>query len=130
MLILSPHRYHVTTLRSIEQVIQGVERAHKGNKADKFIIYFQPNTNAYALRITLKMMYDEALSYHTEDIVGLSIGTRPDCIDAEKVALLESYTDRFDVDLEMGMESIYNDTLAQINRGCSHDDLINALKLV
>jgi len=113
-----------------EQVIQGVERAKKGNKADKFIIYFQPNTNTYAPTHYLKMLYDEALSYHTEDIVGLSIGTRPDCIDAEKVALLESYTDRFDVDLEMGMESIYNDTLAQINRGCTHEDLVKALSLL
>ena len=95
-----------------QQVIQGVERARKGNKADKFIIYFQPNTNTYAPAHYLKMLYDEALSYHTEDIVGLSVGTRPDCIDAEKIALLESYTDRFDVDLEMGMESIYNNTLS------------------
>ena len=61
------------------------------------------------------MMYDEALSVETENIVGFAVGTRPDCIDAEKVALLESYTDRFDVDLEMGMESIYNNTLERIN---------------
>ncbi len=47
-------------------------------------------------------MYDEALSINTHDVVGFSVGTRPDCIDAEKVALLESYADRFDVDLEMG----------------------------
>src|ERR1700744_6322252 len=113
-----------------EQVMQGMERARNGNKADKFIIYFQPNTNTYAPAHYLKMLYDEALSYHTEDIVGLSVGTRPDCIDAEKIALLESYTDRFDVDLEMGMESIYNDTLSQINRGCSHDDLIKALNML
>src|SRR6201994_3881554 len=113
-----------------EQVIQGVERARKGNRADKFIIYFQPNTNTYAPAHYLKMMYDEALSINTENIVGLSVGTRPDCIDAEKVALLESYTDRFDVDLEMGMESIYDETLLQINRGCLHGDLVNALGLV
>jgi radical SAM protein (TIGR01212 family) len=112
-----------------QQVIEGMERARKGNKADKFIIYFQPNTNTYAPAHYLKMMYDEALSYGTEDIVGLSVGTRPDCIDAEKIALLESYTDRFDVDLEMGMESIYNETLGQINRGCTHEELIAALKL-
>jgi len=112
-----------------EQVIQGMERARKGNKADKFIIYFQPNTNTYAPTHYLKMLYDEALSIDTENIVGLSVGTRPDCIDAEKIALLESYTDRFDVDLEMGMESIYNETLSQINRGCTHDDLIRALQL-
>lgn len=116
------------TLR--EQVIQGMERARKGNKADKFIIYFQPNTNTYAPTHYLKMLYDEALSIEPENIVGLSVGTRPDCIDAEKIALLESYTDRFDVDLEMGMESIYNDTLNQINRGCSHEDLLKALNLV
>ncbi|MDT3403177.1 TIGR01212 family radical SAM protein [Mucilaginibacter terrae] len=113
-----------------EQVERGIERARNGNKADKFIIYFQPNTNTYAPTHYLKMMYDEALSVDPENTVGLSIGTRPDCIDAEKIALLESYTDRFDVDLEMGMESIYNDTLNQINRGCSHEDLLNALKLV
>jgi uncharacterized protein len=113
-----------------EQVIQGMERARKDYKAEKFIVYFQPNTNTYAPAHYLKMMYDEALSYNTQDIVGLSVGTRPDCIDAEKIALLESYTDRFDVDLEMGMESIYNETLMQINRGCLHDDLLTALKLV
>jgi radical SAM protein (TIGR01212 family) len=113
-----------------EQVLQGMERARKGNKADKFIIYFQPNTNTYAPTHYLKMMYDEALSIEPENIVGLSVGTRPDCIDAEKIALLESYTDRFDVDLEMGMESIYDETLGQINRGCTHDDLVKALKLV
>src|SRR5690606_1935779 len=53
-----------------------------------------------------------------------------DCIDFEKVALLESYTDRYDVDLEMGMESIYNDTLNRINRGCSHEELEQALGLM
>lgn len=113
-----------------EQVASGIERARKSVKADKFIIYFQPNTNTYAPAHYLKMLYDEALSYQTENIVGLSVGTRPDCIDFEKIALLESYTDRFDVDLEMGMESIYNDTLTRINRGCSHDDLIKTLGLL
>lgn len=113
-----------------EQVIKGMERARTGNKADKFIIYFQPNTNTYAPTHYLKMLYDEALSIEPENIVGLSVGTRPDCIDAEKIALLESYTDRFDVDLEMGMESIYDDTLAQLNRGCTHGELLNALELV
>lgn len=113
-----------------EQIEQGMERAIKGYAAEKFIIYFQPNTNTYAPTHYLKMMYDEALSINPENVIGLSVGTRPDCIDAEKVALLESYSDRLDVDLEMGMESIYNDTLAQINRGCSHEELETALNLV
>lgn len=112
-----------------QQIEQGMERAIKNYAAEKFIIYFQPNTNTYAPAHYLKMLYDEALSINTENIVGLSVGTRPDCIDFEKIALLESYADRFDVDLEMGMESIYNDTLARINRGCTHEDLELALNL-
>lgn len=113
-----------------EQVEQGIARAIKGYRAEKFVIYFQPNTNTYAPAHYLKAMYDEALSIAPENVVGLSVGTRPDCIDFEKVALLESYTDRYDVDLEMGMESIYNDTLNRINRGCSHEELEKALNLV
>ena len=114
-----------------EQIEKGMERAINGYAAEKFIIYFQPNTNTYAPTHFLRMMYDEALSIAPENVVGLSVGTRPDCIDAEKVALLESYVDRgLHVDLEMGMESIYNDTLNQINRGCSHEELVQALSLV
>lgn len=114
-----------------EQVEKGIERAVNGYAADKFIIYFQPNTNTYAPTHFLKMMYDEALSICPEKTVGLSVGTRPDCIDAEKVALLESYMERgLNVDLEMGMESIYDDTLKRINRGCSHDEFLQAMELV
>lgn len=114
-----------------EQIEKGIERAVNGYAADKFIIYFQPNTNTYAPAHYLKMMYDEALNICPDKTVGLSVGTRPDCIDAEKVALLESYTQRgLNVDLEMGMESIYNDTLSRINRGCTHEELGRALKLV
>ncbi|WP_353124280.1 TIGR01212 family radical SAM protein [Parapedobacter pyrenivorans] len=113
-----------------EQVEEGIKRAVNGYGAEKFVIYFQPNTNTYAPAHYLKALYDEALSVAPEHVVGLSVGTRPDCIDAEKVALLESYADRYDVDLEMGMESIYNDTLNRINRGCSHEELVNALGLV
>jgi radical SAM protein (TIGR01212 family) len=117
-----------------EQVAEGIQRAINGYKAEKFVIYFQPNTNTYAPAHYLKAMYDEALkeaeSLSPGNIVGLSVGTRPDCIDFEKVALLESYTDRYDVDLEMGMESIYDDTLLRINRGCTHQETIQALKLV
>jgi radical SAM protein (TIGR01212 family) len=119
------------TMNSMKKQIEfGMERAWKHYKAEKFIIYFQPNTNTYAPTHYLKTMYDEALSVDMTNVVGLSVGTRPDCIDAEKIALLESYTDRVDVDLEMGMESIYNQTLSQINRGCSHDEFVNVMGLL
>lgn len=113
-----------------EQVVQGMERARKNYRAEKFIIYFQPNTNTYAPAHYLKMLYDEALSVNPAEVVGLSVGTRPDCIDKEKIQLLESYTSRLDVDIEMGMESIYDDTLSKINRGCTHRDLEQALDLL
>ncbi|MDF2518624.1 MAG: family radical protein [Sphingobacterium sp.] len=113
-----------------EQVESGIERARNSYGAEKFIIYFQPNTNTYAPTHLLKMMYDEALSIDPENTLGLSVGTRPDCLDFEKIALLESYTDRYDVDLEMGMESIYNDTLDKINRGCSHDEFVKTMDML
>lgn len=113
-----------------EQVESGIERARNSYGAEKFIIYFQPNTNTYAPTHLLKMMYDEALSIDPENTLGLSVGTRPDCLDFEKIALLESYTDRYDVDLEMGMESIYNDTLEKINRGCSHDEFVQVMDML
>lgn len=113
-----------------EQVENGIARARKSYGAEKFIIYFQPNTNTYAPTHLLKMMYDEALSIDPENTLGLSVGTRPDCLDFEKIALLESYTDRYDVDLEMGMESIYDDTLDQINRGCSHQEFLTTMDML
>lgn len=119
---------HLPTIR--EQVERGMQRAVHSYKAEKFIIYFQPNTNTYAPAETLKKLFDEALSIAPAETVGLSVGTRPDCLDEEKIALLESYTGRVDVDLEMGMESIYDETLKRINRGCRHQDLENALGLL
>lgn len=114
-----------------EQVLHGMENASKNYKAEKFIIYFQPNSNTYAPVEELKLMYDEALKINTEDVVGLSVGTRPDCIDAEKITLLESYKKLgLDVDLELGIESIYDETLKNLNRGCTHQDFLNAMKLL
>lgn len=113
-----------------DQLEEGMRRAKNSYKADKYIVYFQPNTNTYAPTHYLKMMYDEALSVNQDDVVGFAVGTRPDCIDAEKVALLESYADRYDVDLEMGMESIYDETLLKINRGCSHGEFVEAVELL
>lgn len=112
-----------------EQVLQGIERARRAYKAERFIIYFQPNTNTYGTVEYLKKCYDEALAVAPDVTVGLSVGTRPDCLDADKVALLASYCDRWDVDVEMGMESIYDTTLQQINRGCSHQEFVYAVGL-
>ncbi|RPJ29924.1 MAG: TIGR01212 family radical SAM protein [Verrucomicrobiaceae bacterium] len=110
------------------QVSQGIARARKHYGAEKFIIYFQPNTNTHAPVEMLRGIYDKALSVCPEDVVGLAVGTRPDCLDAEKIALLESYADRLEVDLELGMESIHDETLDGINRGCRHGELVALLE--
>ena len=109
------------------QIEQGIIRARENYAAEKFIIYFQPNTNTYAPLETLRALFDEALAICPQDVVGLAVGTRADCLDSDKIALLESYTDHLMVDLEMGMESIYDHTLLTLNRGCNHQDLVSVL---
>jgi radical SAM protein (TIGR01212 family) len=113
-----------------DQLIKGIQRARENYQATKFIIYFQPNTNTYTSVSNLKKMIDEALSVDSPDIVGISIGTRPDCIDSQKLDLLESYSHQYDIDLEMGMESVYNETLIKINRGCTHEEFLSAASLL
>lgn len=112
------------------QLNKSMERAIRFYKADAFIVYFQPNTNTYAPVAELQQLYDEALMVNPKQTVGLSIGTRADCLDAEKLDLIESYAAKgLAVDLEIGMESIYEDTLKQINRGCSHADLLQVMEM-
>jgi len=85
--------------------------------ARKFIAYFQSFTNTYGPLKKLKELYDQAMAH--EDIVGLSVATRPDCIDPDKLNLLRSYQKRGLVWLELGLQSSHNSTLKTINRG--HD---------
>jgi radical SAM protein (TIGR01212 family) len=105
-----------------EQVIKGKEFLKSRYKAQKFIAYFQSFSNTYGPYEKLKGLYGEALA--VEDIVGLSIGTRPDCIDEPILALLEGYSRDYLVWIEYGIQSIHNRTLGLINRG--HD--VNAFK--
>ncbi len=113
-----------------EQMERGVSKVRRDLGINKFVAYFQPNTNTYAPVETLKKLFDEALSVYPDLTVGLSVGTRPDCLDAEKIDLLESYAPRVDVDLELGLESIHDKTLSVINRGHSHAEFLSAVKML
>lgn len=86
-------------------------------KAKKFMAYFQAFSNTYAPVDRLRAVYDEALG--VEGVVGLSIGTRPDCVDEEKLALLREYATSRLIWVEYGLQSAHDKTLAAINRG--HD---------
>jgi hypothetical protein len=95
--------------------------------AKKFIAYFQAHTNTYAPVDKLKAVYDQIAGFN--DIVGLSIGTRPDAIDREKIKLIASYKDRYEVWMEYGLQSAHDRTLKWINRGHTFSDFLNAVKL-
>ena len=89
----------------------------KRYKAKKFIAYFQSFTNTYGPFATLKHLYEQALG--DEDVVGLSIGTRPDCVNEPILDLLQGYTAEYLIWIEYGLQSAHDATLVLINRG--HD---------
>jgi radical SAM protein (TIGR01212 family) len=99
------------------QLEQGKEVMVRKYKAAKFIAYFQPYSNTYAPVERLRDLYDEALA--VDDVEGLIVGTRPDCLPAAVIDLLSEYRERTYFWLELGLQSPYDRTLAFLNRG--HD---------
>jgi radical SAM protein (TIGR01212 family) len=100
-----------------EQIRTAVNGLRRRYHACRFLAYFQSFSNTYASAARLRAAYDEALSI--PEVVGLCIGTRPDCIDDEVLDLISSYKDRGMIWLEYGLQSAHDATLARINRG--HD---------
>ncbi|MBF0467743.1 MAG: TIGR01212 family radical SAM protein [Desulfamplus sp.] len=113
---------------SITQQIEiGRNAMARRYKAKKFMVYFQSYTNTYTTCANMKKMYDEALG--ADGVVGMSIGTRPDCICAEKIDLIASYADKYLVWLEYGLQSIHDRTLEIINRGHDFGCFVRAVKM-
>jgi len=108
---------HAKGLSVTDQIIQGKRALSKRYKAKKFIAYFQSFSNTYGPFDRLKILYEQALAI--EDVVGLSIGTRPDCVNEQILELLQSYVKKHLVWIEYGLQSANDSTLAFINRG--HD---------
>ncbi len=100
-----------------DQIVKSGRYLKTRYKARKFIAYFQSFSNTYAPLPKLKSFYDQALI--RDEIVGLSVATRPDCVDREILKLLGSYNDDYLVWIEYGLQSVHNATLNRINRG--HD---------
>ncbi|HPZ07607.1 MAG TPA: TIGR01212 family radical SAM protein [Candidatus Eremiobacteraeota bacterium] len=108
-----------------EQMKEGMNYLGKRFKAEKFIAYFQSFSNTYGR--DLKEKYDESLV--DKRVVGLSIGTRPDCINDDIIDLLVNYQNKgYMVWLEMGLQSIHKRTLEFINRHHSCEDFLFALR--
>lgn len=109
-----------------EQIRRGKEFYRKHRNAGRFIAYFQTFTNTYGPVEKLKSLYDEAL--REEDVIGISIGTRPDCVPDEVIELLREYARDTHVWLELGLQSIHNKTLRFINRGHPAETFIDAVQ--
>jgi radical SAM protein (TIGR01212 family) len=111
-----------------EQIVRGQAYYRKHRGAGQFIAYFQTFTNTYGPLDHLRNLYDEALAQ--EDVIGLSVGTRPDCVPDAVIQLLQGYTDKHHVWLEFGLQSMHDRTLKMINRGHSRDIFVGALQRV
>lgn len=106
---------HAKGLSISQQLINGKNALSKRYKAKKFIAYFQSFSNTYAPLSSLESLYEEALG--VDDVVGLSIGTRPDCVDDAVLDLLQDYARHHLIWIEYGLQSASDETLAYINRG-------------
>ena len=115
--------------KSIQQQIEEGIAFHKNRyrRAEKYLAYFQAFSNTHAPLETLKTVYNQALA--REDIAGLVIGTRPDCIDAEKLDYFAQLSENHYVIIEYGIESCNNDTLRLINRGHTFEQAVKALEM-
>jgi len=118
---------HQQGLSVSAQIAQGKARLGKRYHARKFMAYFQAFTNTYAEVPVLRKRYDEAVS--DPDVVGLAIGTRPDCVDEKKLDLIESYARTHMVWIEYGLQSMHDRTLTDMNRGHTFKDFVRAVEM-
>ncbi len=108
---------HGQGLSITQQIERSKARIRRRFKTNKLMAYFQSFSNTYAPVERLKALYEEALAI--EEVVGLAIGTRPDCVDPPVLDLLEGYAKKHLIWIEYGLQSAHDRTLARINRG--HD---------
>lgn len=115
---------HSNLLSIEEQVNIGAKTLHDRFKAEKFMSYFQAYTNTYKPVNELEIIYKSALNH--PDVVGLSIGTRPDCVEDDKLNLISDIAQDYYTWVEYGLQSIHNKTLKKINRGHDFDCFLKA----
>lgn len=90
------------------------------------IAYFQAYTNTYANLDTLKKTFDPFV--HREDVVALSIATRCDCLEDDKIAYLQSLTKQKDIWIELGLQSIHDETAKRVNRGHDYQTFLDCIQ--
>lgn len=113
----------------IENQVTNFLNSYRGKRANKFIAYFQNFTNTYDTLENLKEKYDSALNA-SDKIVGLSVATRPDCITEEIAKLLASYLDKYNVSVELGLQTSNNNIGKIINRCYLSSQFTEAVKIL
>ena len=119
---------HINYTDSIKKQIENYFKNYKSQRANKFIAYFQNFTNTYDSIDNLKLKYDSALI--DDRIVGLEIATRPDCINEDICKLLKSYTNKYYVCIELGLQTSNDNTGKLINRGYTSKQFTKAVALL
>ena len=110
------------------QIASGRKVLQKRTGAKKYIAYFQAYSNTYAELEVLKQLYSQALA--EPDVIGLSIGTRPDCVTADVLEMLAGYRDLgYEIWLELGLQSAFDKTLQAVNRGHGYAEYQKTLQM-
>jgi radical SAM protein (TIGR01212 family) len=109
-----------------EQIDEGIRGLKRRYTCDQFTAYFQPATNTYAPVERLRTVYREALDH--PQVVGLAIGTRPDCVPDEVLMLLAELSRETVLSVEYGMQTMHDRSLDWMNRGHNHDVFVDAIQ--
>ncbi|MDI6726596.1 MAG: TIGR01212 family radical SAM protein, partial [Smithellaceae bacterium] len=109
-----------------DQLLRGKAYYERYRRARKYIAYFQTFTNTYAPRDHLEKLWREALA--VEDVVGLSLGARPDCLPEDTLGLIRELAEGCHLWLEFGLQSMHDETLRRINRGHTFACFLDALE--
>lgn len=119
---------HIKKCDSISEQVRNYFKSYKAERANKFIAYFQNYTNTYDSIENLKEKYDSALI--DKKIVALAVATRPDCITEDIAKLLSSYSKKYYVWVELGLQTSNEETGKFINRCYTNSDFTNAVKIL
>lgn len=118
----------INNVEGITEQVKYYFTTYRAERANKFIVYFQNFTNTYDTVENLKVKYDAALV--DDRIVGLAIGTRPDCINEEIAKLLKTYTEKYYVCVELGLQTSNDELGKKINRCYTSKQFTEAVKIL
>jgi uncharacterized protein len=121
----SPSR-RLSRQRIADQIDEGIRQLRRRyGRVDRYLAYFQPATNTYAPVERLREVYDEALAHPA--VVGMAVGTRPDCVGDDVLELLSEIGERTYLSVEYGLQTIHDRSLDWMNRGHHYDAFLDAM---